>query len=585
MSQNKKIKRQTVQPPTRPVKKLPAQPSSISKNFPFIILGVALLFTMYCRMRLLGVPMERDEGEYAYVGQQLLQGVPPFVSIYHVKLPGIYAAFAVIETIFGQTHKGIHLGLMFVNMLSAILVFLIGKRIFNPLSGALAAAVFCVLSLSQKFFGFSANAEQFVVFPALLGFLFLLRAFSPPENRPAEKWKQVFAMPILNFFLSGLLFGIAYTMKQHALFFIAFAGIYFLYKWFMQKPFNWKDLFLNGFVFSVGVGLPLGIICLIFLHLGLFDKFWWWTWYYPRQYVALISWADGKVYLGYTFTPIWNIAWLLFLLAGGGVIGLVVGRNWNKALFGIGFFVFAALAVSAGFSFYPHYFIYITPAIGFLCASGAEFISVLFKKSNISFLKNYAGAAVLLLFLCSAISNEKEYLFKMDGTMVDRTVYGGNPFPEALEIGKYIEQHTSPGDTIAVLGSEPEIPFYAHRRNATGYVYTYEMIADHPYAHGFQVEMSKEVEAAKPKYVVMINISASWIARRVDKPDYYIFDWAQKFIQTHYEQVGIVDIGNRLNALYCWEDMPSPAKKCIPPVKPGQAAFDPVWIAVYKRKD
>ena len=30
------------------------------------------------RIRLLGIPLERDEGEYAYAGQLILQGVPPY---------------------------------------------------------------------------------------------------------------------------------------------------------------------------------------------------------------------------------------------------------------------------------------------------------------------------------------------------------------------------------------------------------------------------------------------------------------------------------------------------------------------------
>ena len=30
------------------------------------------------RIRLLGIPLERDEGEYAYAGQLILQGIPPY---------------------------------------------------------------------------------------------------------------------------------------------------------------------------------------------------------------------------------------------------------------------------------------------------------------------------------------------------------------------------------------------------------------------------------------------------------------------------------------------------------------------------
>ena len=88
------------------------------------VLIVALALTVIARMRLLDVPLERDEGEYAYVGQQLLRGVPPFISIYHVKLPGIYAAYAAILFLLHETHRAIHIGLLGVNVVTSLVVFL-----------------------------------------------------------------------------------------------------------------------------------------------------------------------------------------------------------------------------------------------------------------------------------------------------------------------------------------------------------------------------------------------------------------------------------------------------------------------------
>ncbi len=39
-----------------------------------------IVFTLVVaiRIRLLGIPLERDEGEYAYAGQLILQGIPPY---------------------------------------------------------------------------------------------------------------------------------------------------------------------------------------------------------------------------------------------------------------------------------------------------------------------------------------------------------------------------------------------------------------------------------------------------------------------------------------------------------------------------
>lgn len=93
--------------------------------------GVALftiiLFTGAIRVRLLDVPLERDEGEYAYAGQLILDGIPPYAQAYNMKMPGIYAGYALILAIFGQTLTGIHLGLLVINTATIFLVFLLGK--------------------------------------------------------------------------------------------------------------------------------------------------------------------------------------------------------------------------------------------------------------------------------------------------------------------------------------------------------------------------------------------------------------------------------------------------------------------------
>ena len=58
------------------------------------MLAVVILFFAVVRFRLRDVPLERDEGEYAYCGQLMLQGIPPYKLAYNMKLPGTYAAYA-----------------------------------------------------------------------------------------------------------------------------------------------------------------------------------------------------------------------------------------------------------------------------------------------------------------------------------------------------------------------------------------------------------------------------------------------------------------------------------------------------------
>src|SRR5947208_15586515 len=87
-------------------------------------------------------------------------------------------------------------------------------------------------------------------------------------------------------------------------------------------------------------------------------------------------------------------------------------------------------------------------------------------------------------------------------------IYPTNPFAAAVKIAEYLREHTNPDDTIAVLGSEPEIYFYAQRHSATGYIYTYELMEPQKYARQMQEERIHEIESARPKFrvaLVLVN--------------------------------------------------------------------------------
>src|SRR5438270_6715693 len=89
-----------------------------------LIVSAVLALSLFVRFRLRDMPLERDEGEYAYAGQLMLQGVPPYKEAYNMKLPGTYAAYAVGMAIFGQTPSGVHVTVALVNAASIVLMFL-----------------------------------------------------------------------------------------------------------------------------------------------------------------------------------------------------------------------------------------------------------------------------------------------------------------------------------------------------------------------------------------------------------------------------------------------------------------------------
>src|SRR5580693_4790124 len=89
---------------------------------------IAVLLAVVVRLRMLSIPLERDEGEYAYMGQLMLQGVPPYKLAFNIKMPGTYATYAVIMKLFGESASGIHLGFLFINLATLALMYFLARR-------------------------------------------------------------------------------------------------------------------------------------------------------------------------------------------------------------------------------------------------------------------------------------------------------------------------------------------------------------------------------------------------------------------------------------------------------------------------
>jgi hypothetical protein len=74
------------------------------------------------RLRFLDPPLNRDEGEYAYVAQLMLRGILPYAEAYIHRWPGIYVAHALIEPPLGQTATAVRFGLIVVHATAVITV-------------------------------------------------------------------------------------------------------------------------------------------------------------------------------------------------------------------------------------------------------------------------------------------------------------------------------------------------------------------------------------------------------------------------------------------------------------------------------
>ena len=127
---------------------------------------------------------------------------------------------------------------------------------------------------------------------------------------------------------------------------------------------------------------------------------------------------------------------------------------------------------------------------------------------------------------------------------------------ESVRVAEYVRDHTEAGDTIAVLGSEPQIYFYSKRHSATGYIYTYALMEPKSYARQMQEEMIRQIESARPKYLISIGVRSSWLQWPTSEG--LIFAWADDYVGKFYDVVGLVNILSRDHTDYYFDQLPEP---------------------------
>ena len=494
----------------------------------WLLFGATLLAATCARIHLLELPLERDEGEYAYTGQLLLQGIPPYKLAYSMKFPGTAASYALLMAIFGDTTTGIHLGLILLNLVTVGLIFFLGRYLLGELAGVTAAATYGVISLMPYVLGQAAHATHFVVLPAMAGALVLVHA--------SDRQSRILILA------SGCLFGLALLMKQPGLFFVLFGVVYLFIRDRRSGHAKLRQSALRSLIFLLGATVPLLVTCLLLWNVGVFEKFWFWTIKYGSQYGSRVSISDGLRILAEDFSTVLGTAWPIWALAAIGLIMCIASPNLRtRSGFLLAFAFFSALAVCPGFYFRPHYFILVLPAVSLLAGAAVAAASDTIRLGA----QNFRFVVLLLFGLALAwpMWAEADFFFERPLAEANRMVNGTNPFPESIKIGEYIRAQSSASDTIAVLGSEPQIYFYSRRHSATGYIYTYGLMEPQPYAHQMQQEMIREIEAAQPKFLVLVVVNKSWLAG--PDSDQSIFRWAHAYCNANYEAIGLINISDQ----------------------------------------
>lgn len=489
--------------------KMNTQPAfRIVTRIEYLLLLIAVLLSSFIRCRYLELPLERDEGEYAYAGLQIHNGFAAYENAYNMKFPGAYLFFAFIFY-FGKTLSVIRIFFLVLHFLQVLFIYLITKNIFQENRPAIyACIIYILLTSSFSSFGLLGKAEPIAVFFFLAGLYVVVR------QQVLQKSNA------LSFIVAGVLLGCSFLMKQNCLLFGCIAAGYIM----IFSTQKMRSLLL----FSAGFIIPFALLVVHILTAGTFQNFKFFTIDYAQQYGKIVDLKQGWGIFRFEFEKLFHFNTIAFIITGIGFLLVVIKAPFKKTFFFLFIWMICSLVVlSAGYYFRPHYFLLVYPVCAIAAGSFLFAVSSL-RKMNIS---KFIPSIVILISFYFFIHAQSAFIFKDDPDTTMHKMYIWTPFPECVEIGKHINAITNENAKIGMIGNEPEIAFYADRQLASGYMYLYPFFEDQKYALEMTRQFIAETEAGQPEIMIFSNVS--WDATKNKACEKVIEDWWEAFSKNY----------------------------------------------------
>ena len=454
----------------------------------------AAIAAVYVLMRIPGIslPLDRDEGIFGYIGQVVNRGGLPYRDALDHKPPVAFYINALALHFVPPTPAGIHSFLLLYNFLTLIGLFFLGKMLFRSVPAGLCCAfAFAVFSASPAIHGFTASTEMYALLPTTLSLLLAV----PGVRLTGLKAATLTVM-------SGIAGAAACWTKQ-----TAFTSVLFVFLYVCIAPPRGPGSFARGARWLAGALLFSGAVALYFYESGVFESFIYWCFTYEMAYASV---PFGQT-LDTLRERLSEIGRGDFILPAAGLTIAILGlaRKPHREYFLAGFLLLSFLGTLPGYT-YPHYFVQIAPAVAL--AGGYALFLVLELVPGPG-LKVLAAMGCCALILADSVLMNRQYFLEANPARISKFYFGNNPFPQAVDTASFIAGHTSENDEVLVLGSEPEILFYARRRSSTPFLMIYPLTSVHGRYQEFEKKMWADVQAARPKYIlaaVGIPSSVAW---------------------------------------------------------------------------
>lgn len=473
-----------------------------SRGWIFLALSCAVL-SVYLALRwnLVDIPLNRDEGGFAYLGKMIAQGGTLYRDGCDLKPPGIFFLYAALSYLVPLSARGLHLALQAYNLATLLALVVLAKSLFGWRTSFWTALVFAVFSSARAVEGFAGSAEMFMLLPIVLSFLLAVRGAR--------------SCGVLQLFLSGIFSAAYFWMKQSSapitIFFMAYIFIASYHQ--MPKASRGAGKGLAGLIWFVMGFCTLSLMVVgYFVNKGTLHDFWYWSFEHPYEYTAygyslFKTFSDCAAGAWQRGTYLFRESPFIFSLALASCIILSRYRR-AEGLIVSGFLISSFVSAAHAPRVYAHYFALLCPSVALAAGAGTAAALELVRGRKV--LGPLAAGAAVAAVVGFSIFVDFGYYFIDSPVRNNRNCLGFNPFPESEVVAAYVRQRTQSSDRLLILGSEPEILLLADRVSATRHIYVYPVVGPYTRAEDLQAITIREITEAKPKYVVLVNMESSW---------------------------------------------------------------------------
>jgi 4-amino-4-deoxy-L-arabinose transferase-like glycosyltransferase len=483
-----------------------------------LALGTGLL-VLLLRAPLVDLPLERDEGEYAYIAWRLEHGELPYRDWFDQKPPGIFLAYRLALVAPGQPVEAIRGLAALVSAGSVVALYFLARRLLSAPAAWLAALLLGCISADPFLQGPIANTELFMLPWLILANLAFLAAARGAGTR------------VLPSLLAGGFLGLATGFKPVA---AVDAALFVLLLPLIAKGGPWFPRLLRFTGWAVLGGLAVWLPVLAWFHArGGLEELLDAVFLHNFAYAGGLGGVERLRNLLSSVPALWEAAAAACVLAGVGLVFLARGSERWRARYLAGWLVASAVGASASGYYFEHYFQQLLPPLAVAAAAGV----VAFHPAPA--LQRVRGALLAVALASIALVAPVLHsvaLWPLTPAQAMESIYPESPFEVMPEIAAEVAALTAPDDTVFVYGSEAEIFFHAQRRSASRYIFLFPLFGPYSDALDRQRSVIEEVRRARPAVTVAIPNSLFFGPQtRQDLPE-----WLDTYVAQNYRTHALV---------------------------------------------